>query len=101
MDQCFAAVLDLVREGVAVLLVEQNTQRALEHADSVVVLVSGHTVYRADGEEARRDARLVDSYLGAAGSGRAAGCEWVTLVAASRSIPACVGSTSCTTEAAG
>lgn len=64
VDQCFAAILDLVRDGVAVLLVEQNTQRALEHADVVVVLVSGHTVYRADGEEARRDARLVDSYLG-------------------------------------
>ena len=64
VDQCFAAILDLVREGVAVLLVEQNTQRALEHADAVVVLVSGHAVYRANGEEARRDARLVDSYLG-------------------------------------
>ena len=64
VDQCFAAILDLVREGVAVLLVEQNTQRALEHADSVVVLVSGNTVYRADGEEARRDAGLVDTYLG-------------------------------------
>ena len=64
VDQCFAAILDLVREGVAVLLVEQNTQRALEHADAVVVLVSGHTVYQAGGEEARRDAHLVDSYLG-------------------------------------
>ena len=64
VDQCFEAILDLVREGVAVLLVEQNTQRALEHADSVVVLVSGHTVYRAAGEESRRDTGLVDSYLG-------------------------------------
>ena len=64
VDQCFAAILDLVREGVAVLLVEQNTQRALEHADSVVVLVSGHTVYQAAGEESRRDTGLVDSYLG-------------------------------------
>ena len=64
VDQCFAAILGLVREGVAILLVEQNTQRALEHADSVVVLVSGHTVYSAVGAEARRDAGLVDSYLG-------------------------------------
>ena len=64
VDQCFAAILGLVGEGVAVLLVEQNTQRALEHADSVVVLVSGHTVYHAAGDEARRDARLVDTYLG-------------------------------------
>ena len=69
VDQCFAAIIDLVREGVAVLLVEQNTQRALEHADSVVVLVSGHTVYRAGGEDARRDAGLVDTYLGSSGAG--------------------------------
>ena len=70
VDQCFAAILDLVCEGVAVLLVEQNTRRALEHADSVLLLVSGNTVYRAEGEEARRDAGLVDTYLGSSEAGQ-------------------------------
>ncbi|MGB8433149.1 MAG: ABC transporter ATP-binding protein [Burkholderiales bacterium] len=64
VDQCFKAVLELKREGIGVLLVEQNTKRALAAADHVVVLVSGRKAYEADGEQARRDPAMVDSFLG-------------------------------------
>jgi branched-chain amino acid transport system ATP-binding protein len=64
VDICFSALLDLKARGLGVLLVEQNTHRALEVADKVVVLVSGRKAYDADGARARRDPALVDSFLG-------------------------------------
>jgi energy-coupling factor transporter ATP-binding protein EcfA2 len=42
IDQCYTALLKLLRdEGMTVLLVEQNTERALSVADDVCVLESG------------------------------------------------------------
>ena len=64
VDLCFNALVDLRRQGLAVLLVEQNTHRALAVADHVVVMVSGRKAYEADGEQARRDPDMVDSFLG-------------------------------------
>jgi branched-chain amino acid transport system ATP-binding protein len=64
VDLCFKAILELKRQGIGVLLVEQNTHRALAAADRVAVLVSGRKAYAADGEQARRDPDMVDSFLG-------------------------------------
>jgi branched-chain amino acid transport system ATP-binding protein len=64
VDACFQVLLQLKQEGLGVLLVEQNTHRALAVADHVVVLVSGRKAYEADGEQARRDPAMVDSFLG-------------------------------------
>ncbi len=66
VELCFAAIVELKRQGMAVLLVEQNTHRALAAADEVYVLASGRMVYAASGEQARRDPALVDSFLGMA-----------------------------------
>ncbi len=64
VEQCFEALLALKRQGLGVLLVEQNTHRALRVADRVAVLVSGRLAYEADGEQARKDPAMVDSFLG-------------------------------------
>ena len=64
VDACFQVLLQLKQEGLGVLLVEQNTHRALAAADHVLVLVSGRKAYEADGEQARRDPAMVDSFLG-------------------------------------
>lgn len=64
VDLCFAALLELRKQGLGVLLVEQNTHRALAVADQVAVLVSGRIAYAADGEQARKDPAMVDSFLG-------------------------------------
>ncbi|MBI3375583.1 MAG: ABC transporter ATP-binding protein [Betaproteobacteria bacterium] len=64
VDLCFEVLVDLKRQGLAVLLVEQNTHRALAVADQVVVLVSGRKAYEAGGEQARCDPDMVDSFLG-------------------------------------
>ncbi|MSQ63416.1 MAG: ABC transporter ATP-binding protein [Betaproteobacteria bacterium] len=64
VELCFRALVELKVQGLAVLLVEQNTHRALAAADRVAVLVSGRKVYEATGEQARRDPEMVDSFLG-------------------------------------
>ncbi|HLT27122.1 MAG TPA: ABC transporter ATP-binding protein [Zeimonas sp.] len=64
VELCFEAIVELKRQGMAVLLVEQNTHRALQAADRVYVMASGRMVYEASGEQARRDPALVDSFLG-------------------------------------
>jgi branched-chain amino acid transport system ATP-binding protein len=64
VELCFQALVELGKSGLTVLLVEQNTHRALAAADHVIVLVSGRKAYEASGEQARRDPGMVDSFLG-------------------------------------
>ncbi|MCB2099368.1 MAG: ABC transporter ATP-binding protein [Rhodobacterales bacterium] len=64
VDLCYAAIDRLRDRGITILLVEQNTTRALEAADRVCVLESGRAVWQGDAAEARRDPALVEAYLG-------------------------------------
>ena len=64
VDLCFEVIEQLRADGLAVLLVEQSTSRALQLADRVCVLESGRTVWQGSGEEARNDPGLIDAYLG-------------------------------------
>ncbi len=66
VDICYEAIRTLKNEGLTVLLVEQNTKRAIEVADRLSVLESGRQVWHGDGETARRDPTLIDAYLGLA-----------------------------------
>jgi len=66
VDLCLGALKRLNREGLAILLVEQNTSRALDVADQVCVLASGHSVFTGPADAARRDVDLLHSYTGAA-----------------------------------
>ena len=67
VDVCLAALLSLKDQGLAIVLVEQNTQRALDVADSVTVVASGRVVFQGSGAQARADPDLVDSLLGLSG----------------------------------
>ena len=64
VDICINAVQALKEEGIGVLLVEQNTHRAIAIADHVTVLVSGRVAYQASGQDSRSDPGFVDKYLG-------------------------------------
>ncbi len=60
----FRVVADLRRDGVSVLLVEQNARAALELADYAYVLENGAVVLEGPAAELRRDSRVVATYLG-------------------------------------
>ena len=65
VDECYQVVDTLKQQGLLIILVEQSTQRALEVADQVAVLESGHLSWHGSGEFARRDSSIVSAYLGA------------------------------------
>jgi branched-chain amino acid transport system ATP-binding protein len=66
IDLCIDALKKLNQEGLAILLVEQNTSRALDLADQVCVLAAGRSVFQGTAETARRDVDLLHSYFGIA-----------------------------------
>ena len=65
VDICIDVLKTLRAKGVAILLVEQNTARALDIADDVVVLSSGRVAYAGSGEETRANPALAESLLSA------------------------------------
>jgi branched-chain amino acid transport system ATP-binding protein len=66
IDLCYQALEKLRSEGMTVLLVEQNTDRALAVADDVCVMESGRTVWRGTAAAAKADPSLTHAYLGLA-----------------------------------
>jgi len=64
-NEVFALIGELNRSrGLAILLVEQNTHKALELAHRAYVLELGHTVMEGVPEMLRADPSLHDAYLG-------------------------------------
>jgi branched-chain amino acid transport system ATP-binding protein len=59
------ALVRQVREGRTVVLVEHNMSVVADLADRVTVLQSGKVLVEGPYEEVRRDARVVEAYLGA------------------------------------
>ena len=64
IDLCYQAIDTLKEQGVTILLVEQNTKRALEVSDRICVLESGRDVWQGTAQEAVNDPDLVKAYLG-------------------------------------
>jgi branched-chain amino acid transport system ATP-binding protein len=63
--EVFALIADLNRtRGLAILLVEQNTRKALELANRAYVLELGRKVMEGAPEALRADPSLRDAYLG-------------------------------------
>ena len=68
IDTCYEVLRRLAREeGLAVLMVDQSTDRALEVADAVCVMESGRVGWSGSGGDARRNVEEVrKAILGAA-----------------------------------
>ncbi|KLN59564.1 amino acid ABC transporter ATPase [Kiloniella spongiae] len=64
VDVCYNAIRHLKSQGVTILLVEQNTKRALDVADQVCVLESGNAVWQGSADEAKKDPDLIEAFLG-------------------------------------
>ena len=52
------------RRGVAIVMVEQNAQRALALADKGYVLDMGRNAYEGTGQTLLRDPKVAELYLG-------------------------------------
>jgi branched-chain amino acid transport system ATP-binding protein len=65
VDLCLDVLVKLKKDGLAVLLVEQNTARALDVADRVFVMASGRQVFAGTAQEARAAGSLFAAFLGA------------------------------------
>lgn len=66
VDQILAAIVNLRRDGVTVLLVEQNASAALEIADRGYVLETGKVAFEGAGATLLSDPKVKAAYLGAA-----------------------------------
>jgi branched-chain amino acid transport system ATP-binding protein len=64
VDLCLDALLQLKREGLTIVLVEQNTARALDVADRVCVISSGVQVYQGTANEAKAAGSMFATFLG-------------------------------------
>ncbi|WP_407524207.1 hypothetical protein [Methylobacterium oryzisoli] len=60
----FALIRELNRDGITILLVEQNTAQALAVAYTAAVLELGRIVMAGDPGELADDPRLAEAYLG-------------------------------------
>jgi branched-chain amino acid transport system ATP-binding protein len=63
---------EVADSGTAMLLVDHDMGLVLSVCDEIVVLEFGHVIATGTPEEVRRDRRVVEAYLGAAGAERAA-----------------------------
>ena len=64
VDQIFSIVAGLKRQGITVLLVEQNAYAALAIADRGYVLETGRISHTGTGRELLNDPRVREAYLG-------------------------------------
>ncbi len=64
VDEIFAIIADLKREGTTILLVEQNASAALEVADHAYVIETGCIVLQGPASEVADDPAVAAAYLG-------------------------------------
>jgi branched-chain amino acid transport system ATP-binding protein len=64
IQQIFAIIEQLRKDGVTVFLVEQNANQALKLADRAYVLENGHIVMQGSGADLLVDPKVRDAYLG-------------------------------------
>ena len=64
VTEIFNIIGELHRDGVTILLVEQNAHRALEIADRGYVLETGSIVLQGPGKDLLHDPKVKEAYLG-------------------------------------
>ncbi|MBE7374292.1 ABC transporter ATP-binding protein [Pseudomonas sp. AL-54] len=64
--EIFRIIADLRRQGVSILLVEQNARAALRVADYAYVLETGQIAMQGPARELADDSRVIEAYLGLA-----------------------------------
>ena len=63
-DQVFSIIEEIRRDGVTIMLIEQNAERGLGVADRAYVLDLGRIAISGLAAELAHDPRMIESYLG-------------------------------------
>ena len=64
VDMIFERILDINKQGVAIIMVEQNAKKSLEIADRGYVLANGQNRFEGTGRELLNDPEVGRLYLG-------------------------------------
>jgi branched-chain amino acid transport system ATP-binding protein len=64
VDLLLDVLVDIRKEGVTILLVEQDVQSAFQVADRAYVMENGHIVREGKSSELADDPEVVRAYLG-------------------------------------
>ena len=64
IDDCYEVLRSLREKNLAILLVEQSTDRVVEAADRMAVIETGRIVWTGTGAEAADDEAVARAYLG-------------------------------------
>ena len=64
VEQIFSIIRDINKQGISILLVEQNAQMALSIADRAYVLETGTVVMEGTGQELLHNDMVIEAYLG-------------------------------------
>ena len=64
MQDIFKIILEINKQGVTVLLIEQNANMALKIADSAYVLETGRITMQGTGKQLLDDPKVKEAYLG-------------------------------------
>ena len=64
MDEIFQHILNIKKQNIAILMVEQNARQALEISDRGYILVTGKNAYQGNGDYLLNDEEIRKSFLG-------------------------------------
>jgi branched-chain amino acid transport system ATP-binding protein len=64
VEQVFAVIRELKRQGTTILLVEQNVHHALDVADRAYVIETGRVTLDGSAADLKRNSKVEQSYLG-------------------------------------
>ena len=64
MDEIFQHILNIKKQNIAVLMVEQNARQALEISDRGYILVTGKNAYEGSGDYLLNDNEIRKAFLG-------------------------------------
>ena len=64
VQQVFEVIKELNKEGLSILLIEQNAQKALSISDHAYIMQTGRVVMHGTGKELLADENMVSAYLG-------------------------------------
>jgi branched-chain amino acid transport system ATP-binding protein len=64
VEQVFARLAELHRDGMAILQIEQNAREVLRHADHAYVMSAGELVLDGPARDVAADPRVIESYMG-------------------------------------